>query len=93
MSEFEKTTIFEQAPNEEENTFSLSRASSNSIQSLGIVEEIENEIKFIDKALEKGVVYMLGETEVVAYSKLSILNKIIVSPYNFLRRNFQQMVG
>jgi KUP system potassium uptake protein len=55
-----------------------------------LVEGIENEIKFIDMALEKGVVYMLGEIEVVANPKSSILNKIIVNIYNFLRRNFQQ---
>ncbi|RHN39513.1 putative potassium transporter [Medicago truncatula] len=55
-----------------------------------MVEGIENEIKVIDKALEKGVVYMLGETEVVADPKSSFLNKIVVSAYNFLGRNFQQ---
>ncbi|PNX92659.1 potassium transporter 5-like protein [Trifolium pratense] len=58
--------------------------------SSGVVEGIENEMKSIGKALEKGVVYMLGETEIVAYPKSSILHKIIVDTYNFLRRNFQQ---
>jgi KUP system potassium uptake protein len=33
---------------------------------------------------------MLGEIEVVANPKSSILKKIIVNAYNFMRRNFQQ---
>jgi KUP system potassium uptake protein len=82
--------LCEHAPNKEEEVLALSSASLDSIQSLGLVEGIENEIKFIDMALEKGVVYMLGEIEVVANPKSSILNKIIVNIYNFLRRNFQQ---
>jgi KUP system potassium uptake protein len=90
MFELEKTTMCEQAPNIEENVLALSNASLDSIQSLGAVEGIENEIKSIDKALEKGVVYMLGEVDVVADPKSSILNKIIVNTYNFMRRNFQQ---
>jgi KUP system potassium uptake protein len=90
MSQLEKTTMCEHALNKEEEVLALSSASLDSIQSLGLVEGIENEIKFIDMALEKGVVYMLGEIEVVANPKSSILNKIIVNIYNFLRRNFQQ---
>ncbi|KAJ1407056.1 Potassium transporter [Sesbania bispinosa] len=59
-----------------------------SIQTLGV----ETEIKFIDKAMDqKGVVYLLGETEVVADPKSSIFNKIVVNyGYSFLRRNFRQ---
>jgi len=90
MHELEITTVYEQVSDNEEKDLSLSYASLDPIQSLGVVEGIENEIKFIDKALEKGVVYMLGETEVVADPKSSILNKIIVNTYNFLRKNFQQ---
>jgi KUP system potassium uptake protein len=90
MFELEKTTMCEQVANMEENILALSNASLDSIQSLGAVEGIENEIKSIDKALEKGVVYMLGEVDVVADPKSSILNKIIVNTYNFMRRNFQQ---
>jgi len=87
MFKLEKTTMCE------EKSLSLSCASLDSIQSLNIdmVEGIENKIKVIDKALEKkGVVYMLGETEVVVDSKSSFLTKIIAGTYNFLRRNFQQ---
>ncbi|GAU33024.1 hypothetical protein TSUD_358910 [Trifolium subterraneum] len=75
---------------EKEKVSAQSDASLDSIQSLGAVEGIENEIKSIDKALEKGVVYMLGETEVVADPKSTTFNKIIVDTYNFLKRNFQQ---
>ncbi|KAK7338228.1 hypothetical protein VNO77_18830 [Canavalia gladiata] len=51
----------------------------------------EEEIKFIDNALEKGVMYMLAEAEVVAHPNSSILNKIVVNyAYSFLRKNFRQ---
>jgi KUP system potassium uptake protein len=83
MPELETTTKCEQVHSKEVKA-------SDSIQSLGVVEGIGNEIKFIDEALEKGVVYMLGEIEVVANPKSSILKKIIVNAYNFMRRNFQQ---
>lgn len=90
--ELEKATTSEQVHDEQENAIVVPRASSDSIQSLGMVETggIENDIEFIEMAWKKGVVYMLGETEVVADPKSSIFNKIIVSTYNFLRRNFQQ---
>ncbi|XP_027350064.1 potassium transporter 5-like [Abrus precatorius] len=81
----------------------VSQASSDSIRSLGVsatksstfssppIQGTEEEIKFIDKALEKGVVYMLAEAEVVAHPNSSILNKIVVNyAYNFLRKNFRQ---
>ncbi|XP_061375225.1 potassium transporter 5-like [Gastrolobium bilobum] len=79
----------------------VSRASSDSIQSLVVakssivttppIEGVENEIEFIEKAMEKGVVYMLGEAEVVADPKSSIFNKIVVNyAYSFLRKNFRQ---
>jgi len=51
----------------------------------------EEELKFIDEALEKGVVYMLAEAEVVAHSNSSIFNKIAVNyVYSFFRKNFTQ---
>lgn len=77
----------------------VSRASSNSIQSFGVVSRITNqdlqgveeEISFVQRAMEKSVVYMLGEAEVVAEPNSSILKRIIVNDvYNFLRRNFRQ---
>ncbi|KAK7397508.1 hypothetical protein VNO78_18683 [Psophocarpus tetragonolobus] len=78
-------------------------ASSDSIRSLGgsatksstfaasPIQGAEEEIKFIDKALERGVVYMLTEAEVVAHPNSSILNKIVVNyAYSFFRKNFRQ---
>ena len=77
----------------------VSRASSDSIQSFGMVSRTSNpalqgaeeEIAFVQKAMEKSVVYMLGEAEVVAEPNSSILKKIVVNHiYDFLRRNFRQ---
>jgi len=79
-------------------------ASSNSIRSLGgsaakssanllapPIHGAEEELKFIDRALEKGIVYMLAEAEVVAHPNSSIFNKIIVNyAYSFFRKNFRQ---
>ncbi|KAL5064230.1 hypothetical protein RYX36_025967 [Vicia faba] len=56
-----------------------------------IIQGPEEEIKFIDKAMERGVVYMIGEAEVVAHPNSSFLNKIVVNyAYSFLRKNFRQ---
>ncbi|RDX84762.1 Potassium transporter 5, partial [Mucuna pruriens] len=69
----------------------VSRASSDSIQLLGVAKEVEKEIEFIEKAMENGVVYMLGEADVVADPKSSIFNKIVVNyAYNVLRKNFRE---
>ncbi|MED6106419.1 Potassium transporter 5 [Stylosanthes scabra] len=77
----------------------VSRASSGSIQSFGAgsrisnptLQGIEEEIAFVQKAMEKSVIYMLGEAEVVAEPNSSILKKIVVNHiYDFLRRNFRQ---
>ncbi|XP_026385797.1 potassium transporter 5-like isoform X1 [Papaver somniferum] len=60
--------------------------SSNS--SSGVAEK---EIEFVQKAMEKGVVYLLGETEVVAEENSSILKKAVVNYlYNFLRKNLRE---
>ncbi|CAK8562661.1 unnamed protein product [Lathyrus sativus] len=81
----------------------VSHVSSDSIRSLPgsvtkssnfyapMIQGPEEEIKFIDKAMERGVVYMIGEAEVVAHPNSSILNKIVVNyAYSFLRKNFRQ---
>uniref|UniRef100_A0A0D9VVV0 Potassium transporter n=1 Tax=Leersia perrieri TaxID=77586 RepID=A0A0D9VVV0_9ORYZ len=53
--------------------------------------KIEQEQLFIEKEMEKGVVYILGETEVVARPHSSLLKKIVVNYiYSFLRKNFVQ---
>ncbi|KAG9447320.1 hypothetical protein H6P81_013448 [Aristolochia fimbriata] len=52
---------------------------------LGANEEAE----FIQKALNNGVVYLLGEAEVVADQNSTVFKKIIVNYiYDFLRKNF-----
>jgi len=73
--------------------------SSDSIKSFGIVSRVSNqhvqgveeEIAFVQRAMEKNVVYMMGEAEVVVEPNSSMLKKIVVSHiYSFLRRNFRQ---
>ncbi|KAI3991954.1 hypothetical protein MKX01_012899 [Papaver californicum] len=69
------------------------RSSSNS--SSGIhnapVQEADKEIEFVQKAMEKGVVYLLGETEVVAEEKSSLLKQVVVNYlYHFLRKNLRE---
>ncbi|WVZ85467.1 hypothetical protein U9M48_032390 [Paspalum notatum var. saurae] len=59
----------------------------NEDQPLSIVEEKQ----FIQRELEKGVVYILGETEIRAGPDSSFLKKIVVNyMYSFLRKNFRQ---
>lgn len=54
---------------------------------LGVGEELQ----FVQNAKEKGVVYLLGEAEVIAKQDSSWFNKIIVNyAYSFLRKNFRQ---
>ncbi|CAN1171252.1 Potassium transporter 5 [Linum perenne] len=50
----------------------------------------EEEMQFVQKAMEKGVVYLLGEAEVVAEPNSSLLKKFVVNyGYSFLRKNFR----
>ncbi|EEF49860.1 potassium transporter 5 [Ricinus communis] len=51
----------------------------------------EAEMQFVHKAMEKGVVYLLGEAEVVAEPSSSLLKKFVVNhAYAFLRNNSRQ---
>ncbi|KAF8019857.1 hypothetical protein BT93_G0522 [Corymbia citriodora subsp. variegata] len=83
----------------------LSNLSSNSIRSIRIVKSTtssnrtvfssiqaaEEEMQFMQKAMEKGAVYLLGEAEVVAEPKSSLFKKFVVNyAYSFLRKNFRQ---
>lgn len=53
--------------------------------------EIEEEMEFVEKAKEHGVVYLLGETEVVAKENSSFFKRTVVNYlYHFLRNNFRQ---
>lgn len=68
---------------EQENAIVIPRASSS--------EGGENDTDFIEMAWKEGVVYLLGETEIVAGPDSTIFKKIMVITYNFLRKNFQPM--
>ncbi|GLT28278.1 hypothetical protein SLA2020_032210 [Shorea laevis] len=82
----------------------LSRVSSGSIQSFNAarsntssriisapIQGVDEEIQFVQNAKDEGVVYLLGEAEVVAGKRSTIFRKIIVNHlYSFLRRNFRQ---
>ena len=51
----------------------------------------EEEMLFVQKAKDEGVVYLLGQAEVMAKQNSSFIRKIIVDClYNFLRKNFRQ---
>lgn len=79
----------------------LPSVSSGSIQSVNVsksahssselLQAAEDDMQFVQKAMEKGVVYLLGEAEVVAEPNSSLFKKIIVNyVYTFLRKNFRQ---
>ncbi|XP_077229251.1 potassium transporter 5-like [Tasmannia lanceolata] len=66
-------------------------ANSSSRIISGPIQGAEEEIQFIQAAFDKGVVYLLSETEVVAEQNSSIVKKIVINyVYNFIRRNFRQ---
>ncbi|KAL5538798.1 hypothetical protein UlMin_044623 [Ulmus minor] len=72
-------------------------SSASSIQSFSSrivaapVRGAEEEMQFVQEAMEKGVVYLLGETEVVAEHNSSLLKKFVVNHiFSFLRKNFRQ---
>ncbi|KAM2656539.1 hypothetical protein EV1_012024 [Malus domestica] len=80
------------------------RVSSGSIQSLSAASSTnpsrrivsapsrgaEEEMQFVQEAMDKDIVYLLGEAEVVAEEKSSLFKKIIVNyANNFLRKNFR----
>ncbi|TVU40112.1 hypothetical protein EJB05_13562 [Eragrostis curvula] len=55
------------------------------------VARIEEEQRFIEREMEKGVVYIMGEAEVVARPHSSLLKKVLVNyAYAFLRKNCRQ---
>ncbi|CAN1832086.1 Potassium transporter 5 [Linum perenne] len=71
--------------NENNNTVTNNINNSN-----GISNGAEEEMQFVQKAMEKGVVYLLGEAEVVAEPNSSLLKKFVVNyGYSFLRKNFR----
>ncbi|KAF5944659.1 hypothetical protein HYC85_018736 [Camellia sinensis] len=83
-------------------TSHLSSPRSRSIQSFNVanspnriisghIQGAEEEMQFAQKAMENGVVYLLGEAEVRAEQNSSLFKRIVVNhAYNFLRKNFSQ---
>ncbi|XP_042502162.1 potassium transporter 5-like [Macadamia integrifolia] len=64
---------------------------NSSGQFSGSIVSAEDETQFIDKAMENGVVYLLGEPEVITTPNSSFFKRFIVNyAYSFLRRNFRQ---
>ncbi|KAL6652818.1 hypothetical protein ACP70R_011743 [Stipagrostis hirtigluma subsp. patula] len=72
------------------------RISSHSACSSGRINEeqshsIAEEKQFVQRELQKGVVYILGEAEINAGPNSSFIKKIVVNYiYSFLRNNFRQ---
>ncbi|KAL4282571.1 hypothetical protein GQ457_16G005440 [Hibiscus cannabinus] len=57
----------------------------------GQIQGVEEEIRFIERAMDEGIIYLLGETKVMARQNASIFKKVIVDyVYTFLRNNFRQ---
>ncbi|XWS68711.1 hypothetical protein CRYUN_Cryun04dG0115000 [Craigia yunnanensis] len=55
------------------------------------IQGAEEEMQFVQRAMDEGVIYLLGEAEVMAKQNSSFIKKIIVdNVYNFLRKNFRQ---
>ncbi|KAM7252343.1 hypothetical protein ACFE04_024226 [Oxalis oulophora] len=69
--------------------------SSNDISSTIIsvpIQGVEEEIEFIQKQMDNGVVYLLGEVDVAAAPNSSLFKRVVVNhAYGFLRKNFRQM--
>ncbi|GKU96314.1 hypothetical protein SLEP1_g9563 [Rubroshorea leprosula] len=97
-----KSSVYAEESLQQQNN--LSPVSSGSIQSFRAVKSnassqiisaplqgVDEEIQFLQKAKDEGVVYLLAEAEVVAEKKSSVFKKIIVNYlYSFIRRNFRQ---
>ncbi|KAG8365772.1 hypothetical protein BUALT_Bualt17G0006600 [Buddleja alternifolia] len=80
-----------------------SRVSSSSIQSFNAannsnrisggvpVQSAEDEMQFVQRAMDEGVFYLIGEAEVVAKQDSSLVKKMAINyGYPFLRKNFRQ---
>ncbi|PIN01828.1 hypothetical protein CDL12_25661 [Handroanthus impetiginosus] len=82
-----------------------SRVSSSSIQSFNAakssnfsnriipnpVHGAEQEMQFLQRAVDQGVFYLMGEAEVVAKPDSTLLKKFVINcGYSFLRKNFRE---
>lgn len=65
--------------------------SSDGMIHAAVPQGAEEEMQFVQKAMEKGVIYLIGEAEVVAKPESSWFKKLVVDyGYSFLRKNFRQ---
>ncbi|KAG5521612.1 hypothetical protein RHGRI_033992 [Rhododendron griersonianum] len=74
-------------------SFNVATRSPNSSSRIisGPIQGAEEEMQFVQNAMDKGVVYLLGEIEVIAEPKSSFFKRIVVNyAYSFLRKNFRQ---
>lgn len=66
-------------------------SSNNRIDGVGPVEGVEEELSLVQRAMDEGVFYLIGEAEVVAKQESSALHKFVINyAYSFLRKNFRQ---
>ncbi|KAI7998372.1 Potassium transporter 5 [Camellia lanceoleosa] len=73
------------------NVVAAESANSSSRNISAPIQGAEEEMQFVQKAMDNGVVYLLGEAEVRAEQNSSIFKKIVVDyGYSFLRKNFRQ---
>ncbi|XP_009353492.2 LOW QUALITY PROTEIN: potassium transporter 5-like [Pyrus x bretschneideri] len=71
-------------------SFNTAGSTSNGIVCAPVKGAAE-ETQFVQEAMEEGIVYLLGQTEVVAGSNSSLFKRIVVNHvYSFLRKNFRQ---
>ncbi|KAL8038108.1 hypothetical protein ABFX02_11G082700 [Erythranthe guttata] len=69
---------------------SASHSSHNNINR-NIVQGVDEELRFVQTAMDQGVFYLIGEVEVVAKQDSSLLHKFAINhAYSFLRKNFRQ---
>ncbi|CAB78384.1 potassium transporter-like protein [Arabidopsis thaliana] len=68
-------------------------SSSDKIRSGRVVQvqSVEDQTELVEKAREKGMVYLMGETEITAEKESSLFKKFIVNhAYNFLKKNCRE---
>ncbi|XVE50000.1 hypothetical protein DITRI_Ditri01bG0127000 [Diplodiscus trichospermus] len=73
-------------------SFNAARSANSSSRIIPApLQGAEEEMQFVQNAMDEGVIYLLGEAEVMAKQNSSFIKKIIVDyVYNFLRKNFRQ---
>ncbi|CAN8275442.1 unnamed protein product [Cochlearia groenlandica] len=89
----ESTLSVEALSNSVPSSGQIHSSSSNKIRSGRVVQVqyVEEQKVVVDKAREKGMVYLMGETEIIAEKDSSLFKKFIVNhAYNFLKKNCRE---